>query len=212
MSDSKAQDSEFIPTRRSLLVRLKDWDDNESWKTFFETYWKLIYSSGIKSGLSDAEAQDLVQETVTEVARKMRDFKYDPALGSFKGWLLNLTRWRIVDQFRKRRKDSPMHSFASEDGSRTSVIESLPDEQTFNLEMTWEAEWEKNLVDAALHRVKRKVGARQYQLFDLYVMKEWKIKDISKTLNVSADQIYQAKFRVSRVMKEELEHLKTKML
>src|SRR5688572_618544 len=35
---------EFIPTRQSLLSRLRDWDDRESWNDFFETYWKLIYS------------------------------------------------------------------------------------------------------------------------------------------------------------------------
>ncbi len=63
---------EFIPTRQSLLSRLKDWDDRESWKDFFNTYWKLIYGVAIKSGLSDAEAQDVVQEAVISVAKKMQ--------------------------------------------------------------------------------------------------------------------------------------------
>src|SRR2546421_7379071 len=93
---------EFIPTRRSLLTRLKQWDDHESWRDFFNTYWKLVYGVAMKSGLSESEAQEVVQETVISVAKKMRDFKYDPAVGSFKGWLLYLTRCRIVDQFRKR--------------------------------------------------------------------------------------------------------------
>src|SRR5689334_22221633 len=92
---------EFIPTRSTLLSRLKDWDDHASWKDFFDTYWKLIYATAIKSGLSDAEAQDVVQDTVVSVAKKMQEFKYDPALGSFKGWLLQLTRWRILNQLKK---------------------------------------------------------------------------------------------------------------
>src|SRR5262245_37419305 len=49
-----------IPTRQSLLVRLKDWDDSTSWKDFFDTYWKLIYGVARKAGLTDAEAQDVV--------------------------------------------------------------------------------------------------------------------------------------------------------
>ncbi len=65
------------------------------WKQFFETYWKVIYGAAIKAGLTDAEAQDVVQDTLIEVARKMGALKYDPALGSFKGWLLKLTRWRV---------------------------------------------------------------------------------------------------------------------
>jgi len=63
-------DDEFIPTRRTLLSRLKNWNDQESWKEFFETYARLIYSVAAKAGLTDAEAQDVVQETVIIVARK----------------------------------------------------------------------------------------------------------------------------------------------
>ena len=91
---------DLIPTRSSLLSRLKNWDDQESWKDFFNTYWRLIYEVALKAGLSDAEAQEVVQETVILVAKKMQDFKYDPAVGSFKNWLLHTTRWRINDQFR----------------------------------------------------------------------------------------------------------------
>ena len=54
----------FIPTRWSLISRLKDWDDRENWKNFFDTYWKLIYGAAIKAGLSDVEAEEVVQETV----------------------------------------------------------------------------------------------------------------------------------------------------
>ena len=76
-----ASPDELIPTRRSLLSRLEDWDDQESWREFFNTYWKLIYGVALKAGLSDAEAQDVVQDTVVAVARKMQDFRYDPGRG-----------------------------------------------------------------------------------------------------------------------------------
>src|SRR6185295_9915772 len=93
---------QFIPTRRSLLSRLKNWDDQESWKEFFDTYSRLIYRVAAKAGLTDAEAQDVVQETVIIVAKKIPGFKYDPALGSFKSWLLLITRRRIEKQLKKR--------------------------------------------------------------------------------------------------------------
>ena len=91
-----------IPTRHSLLSRLKHWDDQESWRDFFDTYWKLIYGVAIKSGMSDVEAQEVVQETVIAVAKKIPEFKTDPAFGSFKAWLLHLTRWRIADPGARR--------------------------------------------------------------------------------------------------------------
>ena len=93
---------EFIPTRASLLGRLKDWEDQTSWREFFDTYWRLIYGVARKAGLTDSEGQDVVQETMIAVAKKMPGFTYAPKVDSFKGWLLTVTQWKIADQFRKR--------------------------------------------------------------------------------------------------------------
>ena len=109
---------EIIPTRRSLLTRLKQWDDHESWKDFFDTYWKLVYSAA----LNETEAQEVVQETVIAVAKKMHAFKYDPAVGSFKSWLLHITRCRIADQLRKRYKEAVVVQAPSNDTSRTDAM------------------------------------------------------------------------------------------
>ena len=96
------EDDEFLPTRHSLLSRLKDWQDHASWQDFFDTYWKLIYSVARKAGLTDAEAQDVVQETVVLVARQLPGVRYDRRLGPFKKWLLNLTYWRVCEQLGRR--------------------------------------------------------------------------------------------------------------
>jgi RNA polymerase sigma factor (sigma-70 family) len=85
---------EIIPTRASLLNRLKDWRDQASWQQFFDIYWKLIYGVARQAGLGDPEAQDVVQETMMAVARHMPGFKYDAVNGQFKTWLLNMTRLR----------------------------------------------------------------------------------------------------------------------
>ena len=41
----------MLPTRQSLLSRLKNWNDHDGWKVFFDTYWKLIYKAARESGL-----------------------------------------------------------------------------------------------------------------------------------------------------------------
>jgi len=61
----------LLATRRSLVERLGNWDDRARWQEFFDTYWKLIYSAARKSGLTDAEAQEVVQETVITVAKNV---------------------------------------------------------------------------------------------------------------------------------------------
>src|SRR6186713_2749885 len=98
-------DGDWLATRTSLLRRLKQWEDQESWRDFFDTYGNLIYGASIKAGLNDAEAQDVVQDTVIAVAKKIEDFKYDPEFDSFKGWLLYLTRKRIALHYRRRERD-----------------------------------------------------------------------------------------------------------
>lgn len=206
--DTEAE--ELIPTRQSLLSRLKNWDDQASWNEFFETYWKLIYHMAVKSGLTDAEAQDVVQETVISVSKNLPRFQYDPAVGDFKSWLLKLTYWRITDQLRKR---IPVRqpAAANDDGTpRTSTVERIPDAGADGLEALWEDEWQKNLMDAAIQRVKRRVDAKHYQLFDLYVLKHWPLLKVCKVLKVSAGRVYLAKHRIGNLIKKEVRHLETK--
>jgi RNA polymerase sigma factor (sigma-70 family) len=199
---------EYLPTRGTLLGRLKNLDDQESWRDFFETYWKLIYNSAVRAGLSHADAEEVVQETVLTVTKRIRDLKYDPALGSFKGWLLNTVRWRVADQFRKR---TPGDAAAGRpgDGERTATIERVAD--GFDWDALWEREWKKNLMDAAIERVKQEVRPRQFQIFDLYVLKEWPVRKITRTLGVSAAQVYLAKHRVAAALRRQYREVETKL-
>ena len=201
---------QLIPTRWSLISRLKDWDDRESWKDFFDTYWKLIYGVAIKAGLSDSEAEEVVQETVITVAKKIGEFKADPAHGSFKGWLLKITQWRIGDQFRKR---LPLgRRRRSDTTSQTGTAERVPDPRGFSLESIWDQEWEKNLVDVALERVKKCVSAKHYQIYYLNILKKMPVRTVAKTLGVNAAQVYLAKHRVGNVLKREIRGLEASPL
>ena len=92
--------SAYQQTRKSLIDRLGNWEDQRSWDEFYQTYWRLIYSVGLKNGLRPDEAMDTVQEVVIAIAKQSQKNQYDSSQGSFKSWLMNLTRWRINDQFR----------------------------------------------------------------------------------------------------------------
>jgi RNA polymerase sigma factor (sigma-70 family) len=200
------KNSALIATRRSLVDRLANWDDQRRWQEFFDTYWKLIYSAARKSGLADAEAQEVVQETVITVAKNIDRLQYDPAIGSFKGWLLQITRWRIADQFRKREPDAAKRPPAPDD-PLTATIERVPDLQTVDLDAVWEAEWKDNLLEAAIARVKKKIDPKQFQIFDCYVRKEWPAQKVAARLAVNVGQVYLARHRVSALLKKEIKTL-----
>src|SRR5262245_14269910 len=203
---------QLIPTRWSLLSRLKDRDDQESWREFFDTYWKLIYGVAIKAGLSDTEAQEVVQETVITVAKKMDQFKTDPAFGSFKSWLLHITQWRIADQLRKRQSERSPGRRREEKTGSTATMDRIPDPAGSELELLWDDEWEKNLIDAALEKVKRRANARQYQLFYLHVIKEHPANKVARSLGVNVAQVYLAKHRLGALVKKELNYLRGKII
>jgi len=201
-----------IPTRLSLLNRLKDWDDQEGWKVFFETYWRLLYNVATKSGLNDVEAQDVVQETIIVVAKKMPAFQYDSSLGSFKSWLLLITRRRIIDHFRRREREPARLERRPSDTGRTATLDRVADPAGDRFAAAWEEEWRLNILQAAIHRVKRQVEARQFQLFDACALKGWPVEEVARNLHATAKQVYNAKHRISKLIKQEVDRLEKTMI
>lgn len=192
-----------------MLSRLKNWDDQESWRQFFDTYWQLIYRVARKAGLRDDEAQDVVQETFLSVAKKMPDFKYDPAQGSFRGWLCQLTHWRVINQFKKRRGEQDDSDALPE---TAAPLEEIADTSGVSFEESWEQEWQQHILSLAVARVKSQASASQFQIFDLYVNKRLAVAEVSAALGVNAGQVYLAKHRVSSLLKKELKRLESEIL
>jgi RNA polymerase sigma-70 factor (ECF subfamily) len=202
------RDDELIPTRATLILRLKDWQDQASWQEFFDTYWQLIFKFAIKRGLTPDEAGDVVQETMIAVARHMPAFKYDPLLGSFKTWLLNMTSWRVTDQLRLRPLATPPNKPAAdhlpEDDHPSPPTEHIPPD----LEKLWDEEWENNLLAAAIANARRRLDPKQYQIYDFNVNKEWPAERVAQAFAIPVSQVYLAKHRVTELIKAEAERLK----
>lgn len=197
-----------LATRRSLLSRLRESNAQESWRQFFDTYWRLIYATALNAGLSDWEAQEVVQETVLTVVRKIRSFRYDPVVGSFKGWLLTIVRWRIADQFRKRQEQiQPLRARRGTETQGTATIERVADPRGIDLDTIWEEEWQRTMFAAALARVKRQANARHYQMFDLHAVKQWPVQKVAQTLGVTAGHVRLAKHRITVLMSREVARL-----
>jgi len=209
-------DADSIPTRQSLLARLKDVGDQESWRDFFDTYWRLINATALKAGLTETEAQEVVQEVMIAAAKKMPEFTYDPGKDSLKGWLLAVTRWKVADQFRKREKvgqpsrlprSGETPDLPSDDTARTSTIERVPDPRGAEIDAIWDGEWRQNLLRAALDRVKARVKPAHYEMYHLHVVQGLSPRETARTLGVSTAAVYLAKHRVGRLMKAELRWL-----
>ena len=203
----------YEKTRKSLIERLDNWEDRKVWDDFYQTYWRLIYSVASKAGLTREESFDVVQETILAIARQVQKGQYDPRAGSFKAWLLQMTRWRILDVFRARKRQPSLANSGDEQSEVADhMMESLTREKDNVLERIWDKEWQDNILAAAMERVKKAVSATQFQIFDCYVIKGWGVKKTAEVLGISSAQVYLAKHRVGAIVKKEVKALESTIL
>lgn len=198
----------FLPTRQSLLSRLRDCQDQAGWREFFDTYWRLIYKVARKSGLADAESQDVVQNTFIYLTRKMPNFRYDPARGSFKSWLRVVTRSRINVYCRREKAVLIREPLPSVSTDETDLVEEIADPAADALDEVWQREWEENLVNAALRQVRAKVSSQQLLIFRLATAGDLSLNQVAKKLHVSLAQVYLARHRVGKLLKAEVQRLR----
>jgi len=201
--------NDSIPTRASLLGRLKNWDDQASWEDFTRTYSRLIRGFAIQSGLNEEEAREVEQETLLCVAKTIHQFESNPERGTFKAWLLKLTRWRIADQFRKRPPESARRAASSRRPDDTPTIERIPADP--RQDALWDAEWRKNILETAIARAGRRANPKHYQVFDLYAVRKWPATKVAKEMGVSVLQVYLIYHRLTRQVRKEVEYLESKL-
>jgi RNA polymerase sigma factor (sigma-70 family) len=194
------------PTRESLLARVRQWSDDESWQEFFEIYWKLIYSLAVGAGLNECESEEAVQATMISIAKGIKDFEYNKTPGSFRKWICNQAWWKINDQLRVRQREKgrrhvsePPVAGATE--NRTGTIGRVPEQQD-SFEAFLDEDWEKAVQRVALNQLRSTIKPKHFQMFDLYVIKKLPIREVARLLHVSTAQVYLNKSRISRQLKK----------
>jgi RNA polymerase sigma factor (sigma-70 family) len=203
-----------VHTRTSMVRGLQSGDE-ERWAEFYQLYSPVLRAFALRLGLTEAEADDLVQEACVGVARKIGEFRYDPNVCRFKTWLLNLASWRVKNQLAKRRRWeqrlSQLHREDQSEPERTPTIERVADHSAESNDSIWDQEWRANLMQAALQQVRKKVNATQFQIYDLQVRKQWPTREVARSLGVSIGQVYLAKHRVAQALKKEMAELKKRI-
>jgi RNA polymerase sigma-70 factor (ECF subfamily) len=202
-------DSSLHATRQSLLLRLKDHQDQDGWREFFETYWRLIYSVCIKAKLSETEAEEIVQDTMVSVAKEMPSFRYDRTKGSFRSWLLTIVRRRLIDRNRKKARWERIIAPSDEaDAPGSSEAVDQIDPHRSDLEMLWASEWEGHLLRRALEGVRSRVSEKQYLIYEMLMLRDVPLPQVVENLQTSAVVVHMAKYRVNRLLRQELTRLR----
>jgi RNA polymerase sigma-70 factor (ECF subfamily) len=199
--EQKAARNELPTTRPSLLIRIRDSQDSDAWAQFVELYAPLVHAFGRQRCLQDADASDVTQMVLQAVAGAMKRFEYDPKRGSFRGWLLQVTRNQL-HAYQTRHRRFPV---GSGDTAAHALLEQQPaPEEDDEL---WDREYQRRLFAWAAEKVRKGSSVAAWQAFWLTAVEDKSAKEAADELGTSVGAVYTAKSRIMDRIRQEIHNL-----
>ena len=190
-------DSSSLHTRASLLVRIRDPQDRESWRLFVELYTPPVLRYCRLRGLQDADAADVTQELMSQVARAMHSFQYTPERGRFRDWLGTVTR-RTVNRFLAKEKLGVAGIGGDDTADALSNLASAePDPE-------WTVEFNAQILRSALDRVRPLFGPTTWQAFASVWLEDRSAAETAAEMGISLQAVYVAKSKVLKRLEAEV--------
>lgn len=183
-------------TRVSLLIRIKNHRDQTAWGEFDAIYRPMLYRFATAKGLDHAEAEDIVQQCMVAIQEHIHRFDYDPRKGRFKGWLRTMVNNRIRNRLRDRREQTA----ESQDFKRDQLREDAPDE-------VFDKVWLEEHLRHCLRLVREEVEEATFRAFQRYVIEERPVEEVCKELNMTQNQLYKIKWRITQKLGEKMKLL-----
>lgn len=148
-------------------------------------------------GLSNAQAEDAVQDTLVKFIDLYRLGQYDRSQGRLGAWLFAL----MYQSIRSHRRDdarAPRQSPVVVD--RTTFFSALPNEDQAN--QAWEQEWEQHAIESCIAQLKSEISPSHYRAFELTTLRAVPATEVADQLGLTRDAVYQARYRALKRLKE----------
>jgi RNA polymerase sigma-70 factor (ECF subfamily) len=192
-------------TRQSLIVKLRDPGDSGAWSEFVALYEPLIYRLARRKGLQDADANDVCQEVFRAVAGSVD--RWDPARGSFRGWLSSIAR-NLTINFLTR---GPRHPRGSGTTSVQELLEAHPAADP-SATALFDREYKKQLFQSAASDVKSQFAPATWQAFWKTAVEDRPPAEVASELGLSVGSVYVARSRVLARIRRRVELLGSESL
>ena len=191
------------PTRPTLLFRIRDARDQEAWGRFIDLYAPLVYGFLRKRGLQDADAADLTQDVLRQVAAAVKSLEYDAKRGSFRGWLFTVVQNRLTDYWRKEGNREQ----GAGDSQAQRQLQELPQPGGQEPSVEWEADYERQLFHYAANIVKQDFTPATWQAFWWTAIDGLPGREVAEKLGMTVAAVYLAKGRVMTRLKDQVKLL-----
>ncbi|MCB1100505.1 MAG: sigma-70 family RNA polymerase sigma factor [Verrucomicrobiae bacterium] len=186
-------------TRQTLLIRIRDNEDSHSWQRFVKVYAPLIRHFCQWRGATLADAQDITQEVLGTVSRAIKTFDYDPTKGSFRSWLLKVTRNKLINHV-EREKRQPVAA-----GNQSSIEHLANQSQPDSSEMDfWERDYRQRLFDWAVGEIQDEFREETWNAFWATAVDSQRGTKVAEQLGVNVSSVYAAKSRILRRIREKI--------
>lgn len=188
-------------TRVTLLARIRDGRDTDAWREFVQLYGPVVYRFARNRGLQDADAADLMQDVLRSVARNAHRMEYDPARGTFRGWLYTVTRNKIYN-FLTAQRNRPKGTGDSDAHERLDATPARDDGEGPDAE--WEKEYQRRLSARAMERVKDEFQPATWRAFWETAVEGKPAAEVGAGLKMTPGAVYVAKSRVLSRLRDEV--------
>ena len=180
-------------TRSSIISALRDTAAQAAWGRFFDTYAGFIYGIARHEGLSEADADEIVQIVMVELTRGGAATRYDKARGPFRGWLSRLVKWRVQSHKRHEARLAQAHREAGD-----KVASRLDEESEADKGDAFDAEWRATVFSAALERLRAETNPVHFQAYFASAIEGLDAHAVQRLCGISADNLYQIRRRIAR--------------
>jgi RNA polymerase sigma-70 factor (ECF subfamily) len=189
-------------TSTSLLDRLRLQPDAEAWQRLVELYTPLIRGWLRRHGRLDQDADDLVQEVLAVVVRKLPDFRREPRTGAFRRWLRTITVNCLRDFWRARRA----RPVATGDSAFLEMLHQLEDPDSA-LSRLWDREHDHHVTHRLLQLIQPKFEPSTWRAFQRVALEGAAAEVVAAELGISVNAVFIAKSRVLTRLRQEGEGL-----
>lgn len=187
-------------TSASLLARLRQAPtDQAAWAEFVDRYGRKIYGWCRHWGLQEADAQDVTQDVLARLAEKLRGFAYDPSR-SFRAWLKTLARHALSDFC-----DARGRAGAAGGSQAVELLQTI--EAREDLVRQLEDEFDRELLDEAVARVRARVTPKTWRVFELTAHEGRSGAEAAAALGMTVAAVFVSRGRVQKLLQEEVRRL-----
>jgi len=183
-------------TSALLLGRLRDLGDARAWQEFQTRYAPRLLAWCRGKGLQEADAEEVTQEVLTRVAKRMPAFVYDPQR-NFSGWLRAVWQSAWLDFVND-------HTPGGCGTGDSSVHEQLHNIVGGDLTAELADEIEREVLHEALARVRPRISLRDWQIFHDLVFAGKSGKEVAGEQNLTLAAVGMVKLRVQRKVSQEI--------